>query len=110
MTNPYRAPAAEVADIQSVRPRRYFQALFAFLSGAVVAPCILYAATRVLEGDAATVPTTILFWIITFTGSLFAFAVVYPFKNIPLWLAVTLGPLVVLSLYVVHVVWLDSVY
>jgi len=107
-SNPYRAPNAEVADIPRKRAQRYFQALLAFVAGVVITPCILYSAAYILAGDLVTAPTTISFWAVTLIGAGCASAIVYPFRNISAWLTVILGPLVVLTSFVMYIVWFDS--
>jgi hypothetical protein len=102
MNSPYSPPDADLKpDVES--RGRVLHAVVAFLSGLIVIPAALFVAAAMFFPYERGIGD-MFFWASILAGSVGAGVLSFPFKRMPLWLAVIAGPICVL----VAVWWLSE--
>jgi len=61
-------------------------------------------------GDAATISMEPRFWVLSVVAAGLAAAFVYPWRTMPIWLAVIAGLLVLLTVFIGYWVWIDVLH
>ena len=104
MNNPYQTPKAKIHGT----PRdawRIGHCVLALVAGLTLFPLIFFGAAALWFGTFHISFGNYNFWTTLILGSVIAAAAVYRHKQIPAWLAILIGPLVVLLLSVAPTIW-----
>lgn len=100
MTNPYQPSSSLVSDTEK-KMLRISHSLVALFSPMFLMPGVLYGAVHMLFPEEQLAFGNAWFWVSLLIGGALSSISVLPFKNLPLWVAATIGSVIgVVTLFV----------